>query len=85
MVSISSFGGFNNIPIEPIQNLSHPAQDGSLSAISYAKEDLDSNLRSTLREGATLGTLWSMATPVGTGPIVQDVAPKGGYPKVRKE
>lgn len=23
-----------------------------------------------------------MATPVGTGPIVQDVAPKGGFPKV---
>lgn len=25
-----------------------------------------------------------MATPVGTGPIVQDVAPKGGFPKVRE-
>lgn len=25
-----------------------------------------------------------MATPLGTGPIVQDVAPKGGFPKVRK-
>lgn len=25
-----------------------------------------------------------MATPVGTGPIVQDVAPKGGFPKVSR-
>ncbi|CAM9932309.1 unnamed protein product [Ascophyllum nodosum] len=24
-----------------------------------------------------------MATPVGTGPIVQDVAPKGGYPPIQ--
>ncbi|CAM9284551.1 unnamed protein product [Ectocarpus sp. 6 AP-2014] len=24
-----------------------------------------------------------MATPVGTGPIVQDVAPKGGFPKIQ--
>lgn len=28
--------------------------------------------------------LLTMATPVGTGPIVQDVAPKGGYPPVSK-
>lgn len=28
--------------------------------------------------------LLTMATPLGTGPIVQDVAPKGGYPPVRK-
>lgn len=26
-----------------------------------------------------------MATPVGTGPVVQDVAPKGGFPKVREQ
>lgn len=25
-----------------------------------------------------------MATPVGTGPIIQDGAPKGGFPKVRQ-
>eukprot|EP00903_Cladosiphon_okamuranus_P006213 g6107.t1 len=24
-----------------------------------------------------------MATPVGTGPVVQDVAPKGGFPKIQ--